>query len=372
MNDLAYYISLLKAFTSLTKLFSESGHLYLEYRAMENIFCNSFNAVNLAREDGAFDAKIGTRGYGLKTFGIKDKSLEKVAEFNKYSTLLRDIKSNEDLVCKLADLRNSRISTAINLHNLDSYIYHCIGRNEDRLIVFETEYPLICIENIRNINRKNTSLSFNDGRHEYNFNFSKSVLLKRFALQDSKIIQETNVSVLNDPYSAILQLSENFKFMKKNQFHEFVVLPLYSTAKSKKSNKIVSEKSGLNQWNSGGRSREYGEVYIPIPSDVHKIAPNFFPNRGSNFNLKTPDGKIINSKVCQDNSKALMTNPNTAISDWLLKQVFQLKEYELLTYDILLSKGYDAVRITKIDNLNFEITLAAIDEYEIFIEQLLK
>ena len=83
MDDLTQYTSLLKAFTSLTKLFSDSGHPYLEYRAMENIFCSSFHAVNLAREDGAFDAKIGTCGYGLKTFGIKERSLEKIAEFNK-------------------------------------------------------------------------------------------------------------------------------------------------------------------------------------------------------------------------------------------------------------------------------------------------
>ncbi|MEN9915035.1 MAG: hypothetical protein RL528_1799 [Bacteroidota bacterium] len=367
MNELMYYMSLLKAFTSLTKLFSDSGDLYLEYRAMENIFCNSFHAVNLAREDGAFDAKIGNRGYGLKTFGIKDKSLEKVAEFNKHSTILRDIKSNEELVYKLAELRNARISTAVNLHCLTSYIYHCIGRHENRLVVFETEYPLICTKNISHINRKNTSLTFRDGKHEYNFNFSKSTLFKRFSIEDSKIIQEIDVSILKDPYSAILQISDDFSLNKKMKNHEFVVLPLYSTRKTP--NKIVYEKSGLNQWNAGGRNRKYGEIYIPIPADVYKISPNFFPNRDTNFNLKTPDGTILNAKICQESSKALMTNPNNAMSEWLLRRVFKLKEYELLTYENLLCKGYDSVQITKIDDLNFEITLAAIDEYEAFLEK---
>ena len=173
MDDLTQYTSLLKAFTSLTKLFSDSGHPYLEYRAMENIFCSSFHAVNLAREDGAFDAKIGTCGYGLKTFGIKERSLEKIAEFNKHSNILRGIDSNEELAHKLGELRNERIITAKNLHGLTSQKYHCVGRHKNQLVVFETDYPLICLENIREVRRNKASLTFRDGTHEYNFNFLK-------------------------------------------------------------------------------------------------------------------------------------------------------------------------------------------------------
>ncbi|WP_323807506.1 hypothetical protein [Moraxella catarrhalis] len=28
---------------------------------------------------------------------------------------------------------------------------------------------------------------------------------------------------------------------------------------------------------------------------------------------------MLNAKVCQENSKALMTNPNSALADWLLR-----------------------------------------------------
>lgn len=64
-----------------------------------------------------------------------------------------------------------------------------------------------------------------------------------------------------------------------------------------------------------------------------------------------------------------MTNPNNAMSNWLLRQVFGLKNCELLEYNTLLEKGYDSVCITKIDGGNFEITLSPIDEYEHFIEK---
>ena len=38
----------------------------------------------------------------------------------------------------------------------------------------------------------------------------------------------------------------------------------------------MPEKSGLNQWNAGGRVRKYGEVYIPIPAEIRKLKIGFF------------------------------------------------------------------------------------------------
>ena len=60
--------------------------------------------------------------------------------------------------------------------------------------------------------------------------------------------------------------------------------------------------------------------------DYYKRFPRFFPPRDTPFDLILPDGKILNAKVCQDNSKALMTNPNLALGDWLLRNVLNLKE----------------------------------------------
>jgi hypothetical protein len=370
-KQITNYKNLLKAFSSLTKLFSDNNQPYLEYRAMENIYCKSFNAINLAREDGAFDAKIGTTGIGLKTFGIKEKSVEKIAEFNKYSLELKSIQKKDELAHKLAILRNERILTAKKLHGLLDCKYHCIGRRKNELIVFETDYPIININNLSKINKSDKSLSFFDDTHEYRFNFSKSVLMKKFSLEHSRIISNINIKIFNDPYDAILKLLDSLELNLQSidsaeSIQDFVILPLYSTRNKNK--KIVQEKSGLNQWNANGRARDSGEIYIPIPATIHKIKKDFFPARDTIFNLKTPKGDIFSSKVCQENSKALMTNPNKALSDWLLREVLSLEEHELLTYEKLKKTGYDAVRVTKIDNNNYEITLSALDSYEKFIK----
>ena len=146
----------------------------------------------------------------------------------------------------------------------------------------------------------------------------------------------------------------------------YVILPLYSLRDSKDNEKVVSERSGLNQWNARGRKRDYGEIYIPIPIQIHKNFPNYFPDRDTPFNLHVPTGEILNAKVCQENSKALMTNPNNALSNWLLRKVLKVKEGELLDYNKLKIIGIDSVRISKIDDNNFKIDFSKIGSYEIF------
>jgi len=75
------------------------------------------------------------------------------------------------------------------------------------------------------------------------------------------------------------------------------------------------------------------------------------------------------AKLCQENSKALMTNPNKALSDWLLRKVLKLQEGELLTYDRLKLLGIDSVRITKIADDKYRIDFAKIDSFEEFVAE---
>jgi hypothetical protein len=140
------------------------------------------------------------------------------------------------------------------------------------------------------------------------------------------------------------------------------VLPLYSIRLGE-----VAEKSGINQWNAGGRKRDFGEVYIPIPKEIHNKFPNFFPERDVEFKLEIPTGQIFKASVCQDNSKALMTNPNNALSDWLLRKVFDLKEGELATIEKMNELGFDSVMIEKIGNNIYKIDKAKSDSYSDFI-----
>ena len=48
-----------------------------------------------------------------------------------------------------------------------------------------------------------------------------------------------------------------------------------------------------------------------------------------------------------------MTNPNKALSDWLLHKVFQVSEGELLTIEKMNELGFDSVIICKDENGNY-------------------
>ena len=63
-----------------------------------------------------------------------------------------------------------------------------------------------------------------------------------------------------------------------------------------------------------------------------------------------------------------MTNPNKALSDWLLRKVLQLKEGELATMEKLDKLGFDSVIITKTDNENFKIDIMKSNTYAEFNE----
>lgn len=131
---------------------------------------------------------------------------------------------------------------------------------------------------------------------------------------------------------------------------DFVVLKLFSEKYNG-----VPPKSGLNQWNAGGRARDANEVYIPIPLSIHHDFPNFFPPRDTSFTLHLPNGSSMSAKICQDGGKALMSNPNKELGKWLLRDVLHLKEGELLTMEKLNLFGFDSVIVFKIDSFNFKI-----------------
>ena len=368
-DNVNLYFSYLKAVCSLSRLFSESNIPYLYYRIAENVFCKSFNAQNLSRSDLAYDAKIEKVGIGIKTFiSLKGKSLEKIAEFDKLSPELKEL-NPKDLVLRLSDLRNKRIDFANRIYGIEKGIYHCVTRKENKIQIFETGYNYIDSNFIKIIKRYKTSLHFIDGVNEYSFNIPKSTLFKRFYTPENSIKIETDI--LEDPYSAILELyKKDFGIIKlfKIPGKDYIILPLYSLSLSKGEEKVVPKKSGLNQWNASGRKRNLGEVYIPIPAIIRKNFPDFFPHRDKIFNLHVPSNEILSSRICQDKNKAIMTYPNKALSDWLLRKVLKLNEGELLTYNKLKILGIDSVRITKIDKTNYKIDFSRIGSFNEFIE----
>jgi hypothetical protein len=360
------YLKLLSAVSKLSGLFSESSIPFINYRVAENIFCQSFNAGNLSRSDTAFDADYNSIGIGLKTFTCPtNNSTEKVAEFNSLSRVLSEFQG-KDLAFKLAEFRNERIDLANRLYNIESSLYHIVARKNSELVLFETDYDKIDLNNIHSVKQNNASLQFEDGKNFYSFNYSKSTLFRKFYIPENAF--RFPVEIIQDPYTLLLELFED-KVLKPATDKlirgvNFVVLPLYGI---KDKEKFVFEKSGLNQWNAGGRKRDFGEVYIPIPIEIHRHFPDFFPPRDEPFELKIPTGEVFSAKVCQENSKALMTNPNKALSDWLLRKVFQIKEGELLTIEKMNELGFDSVIIYKYANGEYKIDKAKLDSYENFI-----
>ncbi len=356
------YRKLLQIMWSLSKLFSENPIPILNYRITENIFCRSFKAENLSRKDNAYDAKFDWLGIWIKTFiSAKGQSTEKIAEFNKLSKNFKD-KDPKDLAYLLADYRNERIEIANNLYGITESLYHCIARAEGSLHVFEAPYNKINKDNIRNIKETKSGISFQEWKDIYQFNTSKSTLYKQFVTPANAF--KIEVGILEDPYELLSRLFEEEKlwaFADVNEWNQYVLLPLYSTKQSNKDKKVVAEKSGLNQWNAGGRARASGELYIPVPAHIHKENSNFFPDRDTIFLLETPTGEILSAKMCQENRKALMTNPNNALEGWLLRGILGLEEKELLTYDKLLKAGFDSLKITKIKEGRYKVDVAYSD-----------
>jgi len=360
------YLRLLSAVSKLSGLFSESSIPFINYRVAENVFCKSFDAGNLSRSDTAFDANYNSIGVGLKTFTCSsNNSTEKVAEFNSLSRVLSEFKGKE-LAIKLGEYRNERIDLANRLYNIESSIYHIVARKEKEILLYETDYQIIDINNIHSVKQNNASLQFEDGQNFYSFNYSKSTLFRKFIIPQN--VFRLPIEIIEDPYSLLLELFEDKILLpatdKLIKGVNFVILPLYGMRDKQK---YVFEKSGLNQWNAGGRKRNMGEVYVPIPTEIHKLFPFFFPSRDTEFNLKIPTGEVFRAKVCQDNSKALMTNPNKAMSDWLLRKIFNLQEGELATIEKMNELEFDSVIIQKDDAENYKINKVKSDSYEKFI-----
>jgi hypothetical protein len=294
--------------------------------------------------------------------------MEKVAEFNQLSSTLSSL-DGKALAIKLAMYRNERIALAQRTYGISDSIYHIVGRSYGKLLIFNDQYKMIDIDHIRKVNKRDKSIVFDDGQYEYSYNFSKSTLYRRFAVPND--VDKIDVDILSDPFEKLLSMfptayGDQVDINSYRPREEYVVLPLYST----RGGRHVQERSALNQWNAKGRARDLGEVYIPIPLEVHRLKNGFFPDRDVEFSLSTPTGQVLRAKICQDNSKALMTNPNRDLSDWLLRKVLGLKDGELATIERLDTVGMDSVIVKRVGDLEYSIDVAKVGSYESFIKSL--
>lgn len=364
------YKKMLTIIGNLTLLFSESNCPYLPYRCHENIFCKYLEAENLARSDCSADAKKGRIGIGLKTWmGQND---QKVAEFGRLRETYKNLRGM-DLVHQIAEYRNERIRVTKNMHGIDQMIYHIVKRVPGAMQILELAFEYIDIENLSLIeNRGNVNNTyFTDGNHIYHFSTSKNTLYMIF--EDMELLDSFEVEIMDDPYAFLMNAFDEQVDSAVNITNQVQVpvdransicLRLYSVKAD--GTKFVAEKSGLNQWNAAGRVRNPNEVYIPYPAEDRARTEGFFPPRDTVFNLTFPDGTVIPSKVCQQDSKAIMSNPNKTLGEWLLRNVFELPERTLLTYRMLEIFGVDCVIFTKHGDLDYSIDFAESGTYEAF------
>ena len=371
------YFDMLKLMARLSKLFSESSVPYLDYRLAENLFCKYFKAENDARSCTAYDARLAHVGIGIKTFILKghgDYSVEKIAEFNKLKKKLTGL-SGKDLAIRIGQYRNERMSFANEQYGVTETQYHIVGRIEGALRLFNTPYEEVSIETIHLDKDDDTSCAFHDERNEYTFNKSKSVLLKKFIVPD--IYKDIQVETLKDPLALLEDFfstnqTTNINLSEQHRGYNYVILPLYSHTRSK--GFYVPERSGLNQFNARGRMRNDLEVYIPVPKAIYKSFPNFFPPRDTPFTLLLPDGKSLSAKICQDGGKALMSNPNKALGEWLLRKVLKKKAWEIVIMDDLDRLGFDSLCVENLHHTDeegkkvYRISFSNVNEnYEDFI-----
>ena len=370
------YKKMLAIVGSLTQLFSESDCPYLAYRAHENIFCKYFEADNLARSDCSADAKKGKVGIGLKTWMGGDD--QKVAEFGKLKPAYASL-TGLDLVKEIAKYRNERIRVTKNLHGIDEMIYHIVRRVPGAMQIIEYAFDYINIENIQLIpNRGNDNNTyFTDGNHKYHFSTSKNTLYMLF--EDMEVVDSFEVEIMSDPYAFLMRVIGGDATTDPSQYVEQAIekaidkkntlcLRLYSV---KRGEKYVPEKSGLNQWNAGGRKRDPDELYIAYQAIDRQRNPDFFPPRDTPFNLHLPDGTIISAKVCQEADKtnpligkAIMSNPNKVLGKWLLRDVFEIDYGTKLTYNMLEVFGVDSVIFTKLGELEYSVDFSPLGTYE--------
>ncbi len=380
-DNILYYNKMLEIMGSLSNLFSESNKPYIESRVAENVFCMCLEAKNLARVDCTADAQKKRVGIGIKTW-VSSNSMQKIAEFNRLKREYDGL-SGEALADKISEFRNDRIAFTMRTYLMNEMIYHCIVRDSGKIIIKESLMEPINRNKIRIISEKDHITKFTDGTNEYSFNASKSVLMKRFDNMDTlKIIP---VDIISNPYE-ILEATfaksltrfplvaeessniEKYKVSKNKTKCPYLFLRLYSYKKvDGREEKYVPEKSGLNHWNADGRRRNPNEVYISISPKDHLKTSDFFPSRDVPFKLELPNGDIIDAKVCQEGEKALMSNPNKLLGKWLLRDVFNLKEGELVTYDIFERVGVDSVFMQKKKTNFYTIDFAKIGSYEQFM-----
>ena len=168
------------------------------------------------------------------------------------------------------------------------------------------------------------------------------------------------------------QVSEELLSKTEKDLKLFLISSsLSSEEKASLRNKIcsyTSENSELNDDIKKLLYRPISEMYIPIPKsrEFHENNPDFFgkdigraytegltlEKEDRKFSMVfEPSGNHIDCFITQDNGKGIESvNKQSILGEWILRQVFQLDEYEPLTKKKLNEVGINGIRLYKLKN----------------------
>lgn len=198
------YEQCLKIIGSLSHNFSESNIVYLSHRIAKQIFRNAFGLESLNDDNLVIDIKKERLGISLKTFEYcKNKTFQTIDKFNNEVYLYQHL-SPLDLISKISELRNKKISFTSKDQNVIDLIYHCILRDIGKIKIFEESIDRIDLTNICIIKTENNCIVFEDGKHQYLFSLSKSILKKIFVAES--ILYEFDVEILTYPFEHLTNL----------------------------------------------------------------------------------------------------------------------------------------------------------------------
>ncbi|UTR10191.1 NgoFVII family restriction endonuclease [Evansella sp. LMS18] len=110
----------------------------------------------------------------------------------------------------------------------------------------------------------------------------------------------------------------------------------------------IHDKSGLNWGQRDGR--EPNQAYIPVPIEVHKEYPGFFPEKKEEFTLLTDNGENFICVMAQDNRKAIESSKSNSVLGKYFRSRLNVPHGQKVTNSDLANYGRDYVRIYKIDS----------------------
>ena len=114
-----------------------------------------------------------------------------------------------------------------------------------------------------------------------------------------------------------------------------------------------------------------------MPAIIHQKFPDFFPSHEITFVLQLPDGNLMSAKMCQQGDKGLMSNPNSALGEWILRKVLKKRPGELVTINELNTFGIDSVLVEKTHKMDEEgkeiysisFTSSSYENYQDFLDK---